>query len=66
MDLGAAAEAAAIRAITMEMAAMTVNQTGQRQLIRTPHNINDPEFAELVVTTFHALHGSALKRATGG
>lgn len=44
----------------------TVNQTGQRQLIRTPHNINDPEFAELVVATFHALHGSALKRVTGG
>ena len=44
----------------------TVNQTGQRQLIRTPHNINDPEFAELVVTTFHSLHGSALKRAAGG
>lgn len=44
----------------------TVNQTGQRQLIRTPHNINDPEFAELVVTTFHSLHGSALKRASGG
>lgn len=44
----------------------TVNQTGQRQLIRTSHNINDPEFAELVTATFHALHGSALKRATGG
>ena len=44
----------------------TVRQTGQRQLIRTPHNINDPEFAELVVTTFHSLHGSALKRAAGG
>lgn len=44
----------------------TVRQTGQRQLIRTPHNINDPEFAELVVSTFHSLHGSALKRASGG
>ena len=44
----------------------TVRQTGQRQLIRTPHNINDPEFAELVVATFHSLHGSALKRAAGG
>lgn len=57
----AAADAALFAALEA-----TVNQTGQRQLIRTSYNINDPEFAELVVTTFHALHGSALKRATGG
>ena len=43
----------------------TVNQSSNRQLIRSPHNINDPEFAELVVTTFRALHGSPRARAAG-
>ena len=44
----------------------TVRQTGSRQLIRTPHNINDPEFAGLVVDTFRSLHGAAPRAATGG
>lgn len=44
----------------------TVRQTGSRQLVRTPHNINDPEFAELVVRTFRELHGAAPQRAVGG
>ena len=44
----------------------TVNQTSTRQLIRTPHNINDPEFAALVVETFRSLHGSPRARAAGG
>ena len=30
----------------------TVQVTADRQLIRVPHNINDPEFADLVVETF--------------
>ncbi|MEM1164499.1 MAG: Tm-1-like ATP-binding domain-containing protein, partial [Pseudomonadota bacterium] len=34
----------------------TVRTTGQRQLVRVPHNINDPEFAQLVVQTFRSLH----------
>ena len=44
----------------------TVNQTSARQLIRTKHNINDPEFAAQVVQTFRTLHGSPRARATGG
>lgn len=44
----------------------TVNQTSNRQLVRTPHNINDPEFAALVVETFRSLHGTAPRRAAGG
>ena len=43
----------------------TVNQTSNRQLIRSPHNINDPEFAQLVLTTFRALHGSGHRKAAG-
>ncbi len=34
----------------------TTIQTSQRQIIRVPHNINDPEFANLVVTTFKSLN----------
>ncbi|MEM8645207.1 MAG: ABC transporter permease [Pseudomonadota bacterium] len=34
----------------------TVRQTSTRQLIRTPYNINDPEFAALVLEMFHQLH----------
>ena len=36
----------------------TVRQTGARQLVRTPHNINDPEFAAMAVADFRSLHGS--------
>jgi len=36
----------------------TVRQTSNRQLIRLPHNINDPEFAELVVKTFRSFHAA--------
>ncbi|WP_366556142.1 ABC transporter permease [Aquibaculum sediminis] len=35
----------------------TVHQTATRQLIRVPHNINDPAFAAEVVAAFRALHG---------
>ena len=35
----------------------TVRQTTTRQLIRLPHNINDPEFSAELVKAFRALHG---------
>jgi len=35
----------------------TVRQTSTRQLIRVPHNINDPECAAELVKAFRALHG---------
>ncbi len=35
----------------------TVRQTSSRQLIRVPHNVNDPEFAAQVVDAFRSLHG---------
>jgi len=44
----------------------TVNQTSARRLVRTPHNINDAEFASLVVQAFRALHGEPRARASGG
>jgi len=48
----------------------TVIQTSERQLIRSAHNINDPEFAALVVEAFRALHGNGLRsganRVMGG
>ena len=56
-----AADAALFRALET-----TVRQTSARQLIRTPHNINDPAFADLVVETFRTLHGAGQRRATGG
>ena len=36
----------------------TVRQTSNRQLLRLPHNVNDPKFAAEVVAAFRALHGS--------
>lgn len=35
----------------------TVRHTANRQVVRVPHNINDPEFADLVVRTFRSFHG---------
>jgi uncharacterized protein (UPF0261 family) len=46
------ADAALFRAL-----ARTVRQTGNRQLIRLRHNINDPEFASAIVSAFRALLG---------
>jgi uncharacterized protein (UPF0261 family)/ABC-type branched-subunit amino acid transport system ATPase component len=37
----------------------TVRQTGNRQLIRVRHNINDPEFASTIVSAFRPLLGRA-------
>ncbi|MEM7176335.1 MAG: ABC transporter permease [Pseudomonadota bacterium] len=44
----------------------TVNQTSNRQLIRTPHNVNDAGFADLVLTHFRAFYGSGQRHATRG
>ncbi len=38
----------------------TVRQTSQRQLIRSPHHINDPEFVAEVLATFESVQGSRL------
>jgi uncharacterized protein (UPF0261 family) len=43
-----------------------VRQTATRQLIRVPYNINDPQFASLVVKTFRSFHAARSRRATGG
>ena len=39
-----------------------VRQTGNRQLIRTPKNINDPEFAAAIVSAFRTLFGRTATR----
>ncbi|UPJ56830.1 ABC transporter permease [Bradyrhizobium sp. 192] len=46
------ADAALFRALER-----TVRQTGHRQLIRTPKNINDPDFAAAIVSAFRTLFG---------
>ncbi|MBX2805459.1 MAG: ABC transporter permease [Hyphomicrobiales bacterium] len=56
-----AADAALFRALEE-----TLRQTGGKQLIRVPHNINDPEFAALVVSTFRSLHGTRPSRSARG
>jgi uncharacterized protein (UPF0261 family) len=33
----------------------TVRQTERRKLIRVPHNVNDPEFAEALVRSFREI-----------
>ncbi|WP_102107230.1 ABC transporter permease [Oceaniglobus roseus] len=43
----------------------TVNRTSNRQLIRTPHHINDPAFADLVVKTFRSFHSQPSSAAKG-
>lgn len=41
----------------------TVRATANRQLVRVPHHINDPEFAELVVKTFRSFHARPVQPA---
>ncbi|MGF1553355.1 MAG: ABC transporter permease [Paracoccaceae bacterium] len=41
----------------------TVQQTAARRLLRVPHNVNDPAFAEGVVETFRSLHGGRTRAA---
>ena len=36
----------------------TVRQTASRQLVRLPHNVNDPEFSAALVEAFNGLHGA--------
>ena len=38
----------------------TVRQTSQRQLIRSPHNINAPEFVAEIVTEFRTLNAGSI------
>ncbi|MEA1062355.1 Tm-1-like ATP-binding domain-containing protein [Erwinia sp. HR93] len=46
----------------------TVVQTSQRQIIKTPHHINAPEFAALVIETFNAVmrHQGSSHHSTPG
>jgi len=48
------ADAALFRALER-----TVRATGNRQLIRVKHNINDPDFASTIVSAFRTLFGRA-------
>ena len=43
----------------------TVRHTANRQLVRVPHNINDPAFADLVVKTFGSFHATPVRHAKG-
>lgn len=43
----------------------TVRQTTNRQLVRLPHNINDPEFAATIVSSFRGFFGSLSRKASG-
>ena len=43
-------------AVLFESIEKTVTQTSQRQVMRVPHNINDPAFADLLVKTFRSLN----------
>ena len=40
----------------------TVRQTGNRQLVRIPKNINDPDFAAAIVSAFRTLFGRTATR----
>ncbi|MFT7596446.1 MAG: hypothetical protein ACI8R4_003781 [Paracoccaceae bacterium] len=43
----------------------SVRQSTTRQLIRVPHNINDPAFADLVVQNFRSLHTGTRRQKAG-
>ncbi len=43
----------------------TVRQTSGRQLIRVPHNINDPEFSQTVISAFRGFFGAATTSRAG-
>jgi uncharacterized protein (UPF0261 family) len=42
-----------------------VRATANRQLIRLPHNINDPAFTAAVAQSFRALHAGRVRRSAG-
>ncbi len=44
----------------------TVTQTGKRQLIRLPFNVNDPSFSEAIVTAFLSIAGRPAARRRKG
>jgi len=50
-------DAPAARAALFAALETTVRQSAARQLIRVPHNINDPAFAAAVIAAFRNLHG---------
>lgn len=52
-------------ALFKSLEAMVI-QTSERQLIRVPHNINDPEFAELVIKTFYGFFAAQKRKTAGG
>ncbi|MEL6241153.1 MAG: ABC transporter permease [Pseudomonadota bacterium] len=43
----------------------TVRQTANRQLVRVPQNINDPEFADLVVKAFRSFESTKPRMSRG-
>ncbi|MFN7002071.1 MAG: ABC transporter permease [Roseinatronobacter sp.] len=47
----------AARRALFESIESTTHQSAARQIIRLPHNINDPEFAAAVTAAFRSLHG---------
>ena len=56
-----AADAALFRALEE-----TVRQTGMRQLVRLPHHVNDPAFADALAAAFEAVAGARTARVRGG
>jgi uncharacterized protein (UPF0261 family)/ABC-type branched-subunit amino acid transport system ATPase component len=52
----------AARAALFQALEETVRTTPGRQLIRLPHNINDPEFAAAIVASFRDLTGGRVRR----
>jgi uncharacterized protein (UPF0261 family) len=44
----------------------TVHVTPNRQVIRLPHNINDPEFAAALVAAFREVNGARPRRTRTG
>jgi uncharacterized protein (UPF0261 family) len=52
-----------VRAALFSTLERVVRVTPDRQLIRLPHNINDPAFTAAVAQSFRALHAGRLRRA---
>ncbi len=44
----------------------TVRQTGTRRLVRVPHHVNDPAFADALVAAFESVAGGRTSRARVG
>ncbi|HSF65253.1 MAG TPA: Tm-1-like ATP-binding domain-containing protein, partial [Paracoccaceae bacterium] len=52
----------AARAALFDAITATVRVTQNRQILRLPHHINDPAFADAIVAAFRALHGTRTPR----